>query len=118
MQPFPPFSGEAYLNVATVVKSVATGQTVPLSRRVVALSLYNVLGHLTDQTLTLVGDAPGVQVLTAVELPDATAQALFFQQVGGEVDGGVQQAWQVPAWAIPLILDLIKKFLEGALKTS
>ncbi len=119
MQSFPPFSGEAYMNVATIIKSVATGQTIPLSRRIVAQSLFNVLGHLTDQSLNLVGDAPPVLVLTVAEPPDAKTQAAFFESMGAPVDEcDVQKAFSIPSWAIPIIMDLIKQFLEGLFKTT
>ena len=118
MQPFPPFSGEAYLNVATIVKSLATGQTVPLSRRVVALSLFNVAGHLTDQAISVVGDAPAVLVLTATEMPSVEDQVLFFEAAGCPADDGTQKALSIPSWALPILMQLIQKFLEGLIKTS
>ncbi len=118
MQPFAPFSAEAYLNVATAVKALATGQTVPLTRRVLFLSLYNVQGHMEDQVLNVVGDStPVVEVLHSVVAPEIAEVEKFFLTAGGNA-ATTQNAITVPAWALPFIMQLIQKLLEGLIKTN
>lgn len=118
MQPFASFSTEAYLNVASAVRALVTGQVVPLSRRTLFLSLYNVQGHLTDQVLMTVGNsAPVVEVLHSVALPEIADVEKFFVTAAGN-SPTVQNALTVPAWAMPFIMQLIQKLLEGLIKTQ